>query len=56
MSKFKLSTGLMLGGLAGAAGLIAVLSNKKSRHKLESQTSKFLDKTSGMINNITDNF
>jgi len=56
MSKFKLSTGLMLGGIASAVGLLALLSDKKNRHKLENKSSKLLDKTSDMINDITSGF
>lgn len=50
----KFSTGLIIGSMVGAAGLVAVLSDKKSRRKLENSGSKLLNKTSDMINDISN--
>jgi hypothetical protein len=50
----KFSTGLIVGSMIGAAGLVAILSDKKSRHKLENSGSKLLNKTTDMINDVTN--
>ena len=49
----KFSTGFFIGTMLGAAGLVAMLSDKKSRRNLENSSSKLLNKTSDMINDIS---
>lgn len=52
----KFSTGLMVGGILGVAGLTAMLSDKKNRRKLENSGSKLLNKTSDIITDVTNSF
>ena len=52
MSKF--STGLMMGTILSATGLMLMLSDKKSRTNFENKSSKLLNKTSDVMSDVVN--